>query len=188
MNEGGTLPRIERHCIDITLGVCGGRGGSIPHYGPARLRDSHDVTLTGSMARRRASGRFPGSDSAIAQHAMRCPGPTDIEQLLEINGIVFRCLQNALAIVRMSRYLIACKKTGPDPGPRCAECQGCRKPTTVGDTPCCYNRDWPDRIDHCGNERHRCDFSTHMAAGFPSLCDNDVNATTLPHGALPQPC
>src|ERR1700704_2839658 len=66
MNEGSTLPRPERQCIDITLGVGGGRVGSIPHYWPARFRGSHYITLTGPLARRRASGGFPSSDSTIA--------------------------------------------------------------------------------------------------------------------------
>jgi hypothetical protein len=52
---------------------------------------------------------------------MRGLGPADIEPFFEINCIVFCCLQNSLAIVRMNGYLIACKNAGPDPGSRGAE-------------------------------------------------------------------
>src|SRR4249919_3542824 len=80
MNEGSTLPRPERQGIDITLGVGGGRVGSIPHYRPARFRGGHDITLTGPLARSWPSGSFPSSDSTIAQYAMGCFWPADVEQ------------------------------------------------------------------------------------------------------------
>src|SRR6266480_7924427 len=108
MNEGSTLPRPERQCIYITVGVGSGRVGSIPHYWPARFRGSHDITLTGAQARCRASGGFPSCDSSIAQYAMGCLRPADVEQFFEINCIVFCCLQNSLAIVRMNCRLVAC--------------------------------------------------------------------------------
>ena len=106
---------------------------------------------------------------------MRCVGPADVEQFFEINGIVFRGLQYSLAVARMNGGLIAGKKTRPDPGARSAQCQGSGKPAAVGNTPRCKDRNGSDRIDHCGNQCHRCDLATYVAPGFPSLCDNDVN-------------
>src|SRR5882757_6414654 len=139
VNKGSTLTRPKRQGIDITLGVGGGRVGSIPHDWPARFRGSHDLTLAGPLARSRTSGGFPGSDSPVAQYAVRCFRPADVEQFFEINAIVFRCPQDSLAIVRMNHCLVACKKSGSDPGPRSAECQGRSKATTIGDTSRCYN-------------------------------------------------
>ena len=103
---------------------------------------------------------------------MRCVGPADVEQFFEINGIVFRGLQYSLAIARMNGGLIARKKTGPDPSPRSAQCQGSSKPAAVGNTTRCKDE---QSAAHSGNEWHRCDVTTHMTPGFPSLCDNGVN-------------
>ena len=42
-------------------------------------------------------------------------------------------------------------------------------------SPRCKDGNRSDRIDHCWNEWHRCDLTTHMTPGFPSLCDNGIN-------------
>src|SRR5271169_534025 len=77
----------------------------------------------------------------------------------------------------MNCHLIAGEKTGSNPGPSRAECQGRSQSTPIGNAARCYHWNWLDGIDHCRNERHGRNHSTHMAAGFPSLSDNDVNAT-----------
>ena len=59
-------------------------------------------------------------------------GPADIEQFFEINCIVFCCLQNSLAIVRMNGYLMAVMKAGPDPGPRVRVCLESADPVNRG--------------------------------------------------------
>ena len=56
-----------------------------------------------------------------------------------------------------------------------APVKGSGKTAAVGNTPRCKDGNRSDRIDHCGNEWHRCDLTTHMTPGFPSLCDNGVN-------------
>ena len=177
VNKGNALPGPERQCVDITFGVGGGGVRSIAHNRPTRFRCSDNLALTRPLARRGTAGGFPTSNSTVAQYAMRCLGPADVEQFFQINGIVFCCPQKSLAIVRVNRHLIARKKTGSDPSPRRAERQSCREPTPIGDASRSYHWNRPYGIDHCGNERHRRDFSTHMATGFPTLGDNDVDAT-----------
>ena len=79
--------------------------------------------------------------------------------------------------MRMNCHLIAREKTGSNPGPRRAESQGSSQSTPIGNATRCDHRNWPDGIDHCRNERHCRNRSTHMAASFPSLSDNDINTT-----------
>ena len=58
--------------------------------------------------------------------------PADIEQVIQINGIVLVGLQNKFAIARMDRRLFAGKKARADPGARRAERQGCSEAAPVG--------------------------------------------------------
>ena len=90
------------------------------------------LAFTGPLTCRGASGGFPSGDGAVAQDAVRRLRPADVEQFFEINGVLLCRPQEPLAIVRMNCHLVACEKTGSDPGPGRAQCQSRGKSTPIG--------------------------------------------------------
>jgi len=116
-------------------------------------------------------------DSTPMQSAANAAGVLPAGIHIEQAGPCSVLKAKSLAIVRVNRHLVARKKTGSDPSPRRTERQSCREPTAIGNASRSYDWNWPYGIDHGRNEGHRRDFSTDMATGLPSLCDNDVNTT-----------
>jgi len=102
--------------------------------------------------------------------------PGDIEQTVEMNGVIFRGIQQARSIVRMNLSFVAGKETSADPCARSAKRQYRRQTTTISDAASRNHGHRWNRIHNRRDQRQCSHRAFHVPARLPTLRYDDVYA------------